>query len=95
MEATTYQSFMEQRISQITEACSHCGKCYEVCPMVSYSEAKGADPEQVTKSVIDIINDRPHEPEGAIWAKIARKAEFASRPVRKTSIRAKCSPTPS
>ena len=74
MEATVYQSFMEERIAHITEACTHCGKCYEVCPMVRYSEAKGAEPERVTKSVINIINDRPHEPEGALWAKSCQKS---------------------
>ena len=74
MEATAYQSFMEERIAQITEACTHCGKCYEVCPMVSYSGAEGAEPERVTKSVINILNDRPHEPEGALWAKACQKS---------------------
>ena len=74
MEATAYQSFMEERIAHITEACTHCGKCYEVCPMVSYSEADGAEPERVTKSVVDIINDRPHEREGALWAKACQKS---------------------
>lgn len=74
MEATAYQSFMEERITHITEACTHCGKCYEVCPMVKYSEAKGAEPERVTKSVIDIINNRPYGPEGALWAKACQKS---------------------
>ncbi|MDE0340693.1 MAG: (Fe-S)-binding protein [Nitrospinae bacterium] len=74
MEATAYQKFMEERITQITEACTHCGKCYEVCPMVEYSQAKGAEPERVTKSVIDILNNRPHEPEGALWAKACQKS---------------------
>ena len=74
MEATVYQSFMQERITHITEACTHCGKCYEVCPMVTYSEAKRAEPERVTKSVIDIINDRPHEPDGALWAKACQKS---------------------
>ena len=74
MEATAYQKFMEDRISHITESCTHCGKCYEVCPMVEYSEAKGAEPERVTKSVIDILNDRSHEPEGAVWAKACQKS---------------------
>ncbi len=74
MEATVYRSFMEERITQITEACTHCGKCYEVCPMVEYSQAKGAEPERVTKSVIDILNNRPHEPEGALWAKACQKS---------------------
>ena len=74
MEATVYRSFMEERITQITEACTHCGKCYEVCPMVEYSQTKGAEPERVTKSVIDIINDRPYEPGGALWAKACQKS---------------------
>jgi len=42
--------------------------------MVPYSDAKGAEPERVTKSVIDILNDRPHEPEGALWAKACQKS---------------------
>lgn len=74
METAAYQSFMEERISHITEACTHCAKCYEVCPIVEYSQAKGAEPERVTKSVVDIINDRPHEPEGALWAKACQKS---------------------
>ena len=74
MEATVYQKFMEERITHITEACTHCGKCYEVCPMVPYSDVEGAEPERVTKSVIDILNDRPHEPEGALWAKACQKS---------------------
>ena len=74
MQTTAYRSFMEERIARITEACTHCGKCYEVCPMVPYSDAKDAEPERVTKSVIDILNDRPHEPDGALWAKACQKS---------------------
>ncbi len=74
MEAATYRRFMEKRIAHITQACTHCGKCYEVCPMVGYAGAREADPERVTKSVIDILNDRPHAPEGALWAKACQKS---------------------
>ena len=28
----------------------------------------------MTKSVVDIINDRPHEREGALWAKACQKS---------------------
>ncbi len=74
METSVYRSYMEAQIAHITEACTYCGKCYEVCPMVPYSGAKGADPERVTKSVVDILNGRPHETEGAIWAKACQKS---------------------
>ncbi len=42
--------------------------------MVPYSGAKGANPEAVTRSVVDIINGRPHAPEGAAWAEVCQKS---------------------
>lgn len=69
-----FASLMQVRIDQITEACTYCGKCYEVCPMVPYGDAQGADPEQVTRAVVDIINDRPYAPAGAAWAETCQKS---------------------
>ena len=65
---------MEERVARITEACTTCGKCFEVCPMTAYGDFEGADPERVTKGVIDIINGRAHEPEAARWAEACEKS---------------------
>lgn len=65
---------MEDRIARITEACTLCGKCIEACSMVPYTDLKGADPEAVARAVVDLINGRPHAPEGARWAEICQKS---------------------
>ncbi|MDA0999774.1 MAG: (Fe-S)-binding protein [bacterium] len=69
-----FASWMQARIDRITAACTYCGKCYEVCPMVPYGEARGAGPEQVTRAVVDILNDRPHARAGAVWAETCQKS---------------------
>ncbi|MEE9276384.1 MAG: (Fe-S)-binding protein [bacterium] len=70
----SFESLAEERIARITEACTFCGKCFEVCPMAPYTDLKGADPEAVTRSVIDILNGRPHAPEGALWTQTCQKS---------------------
>lgn len=71
---SSFDLMMEERISAITEACTTCGKCFEACSMLPYTSLGGADPEAVTKSVVDIINGRPHAPEGAIWTEACQKS---------------------
>ncbi len=70
----SYREFMEHRIARITEACTACGKCFEVCPMTVYGDFEGADPEDVTRGVVDIINGRPHAPESARWVEMCQKS---------------------
>ena len=70
----SFESLAEERIARITEACTFCGKCFEVCPMAPYTDLKGADPEAVTRSVIDILNGRPYAPEGALWTQTCQKS---------------------
>ncbi len=69
-----YREFMEHRIARITEACTACGKCFEVCPMTVYGDFEGADPEGVTRGVVDIINGRPHSPEAEQWVEMCQKS---------------------
>jgi len=70
----TFEELTGERIARITEACTLCGKCFEVCPMAPYSSLEGAEPERVVRSVIDLLNDRPHAPEGAVWAETCQKS---------------------
>ncbi|MEK6711986.1 MAG: (Fe-S)-binding protein, partial [Nitrospinota bacterium] len=73
-EALSFENLTGDRIARITEACTLCGKCFEACPMVPYSPAKGAEPEAVVRSVIDLLNGRPHAPAGAAWAEACQKS---------------------
>lgn len=73
VESSVMERF-EERIVQITEACTFCGKCFEVCPMTPFADLKGAEPETVVRGVIDIINGRPHVSEAALWTEVCEKS---------------------
>ena len=72
--ANMYKEFMEQRIALIAEACTTCGKCFEACPMTAYADFEGADPERVTKGVVDIIKGEAQTPEAVRWAMTCEKS---------------------
>ncbi len=71
---TPFASYIQARIDQITERCTQCGKCFEACSMLPYTDLEGAEPSAVTRSVVDIINDRGHAPEGAAWVQACQKS---------------------
>ena len=59
---------MNEDIARMAAACTHCGECFKACPMVPYTDLAGADPERVTRDVIDLIQDKEVRGEGAAWA---------------------------
>ena len=65
---TPHIDAMNEDIARMAAACTYCGECFKACPMVPYSEIAGADPEQVTRDVIDLIQDKEIRGEGAAWA---------------------------
>ncbi len=69
-----FASYLDERIARITEACTCCGKCFEACSILPYTDLGGADPEAVTRSVVNIINGHPHTPDGAAWAQACQKS---------------------
>ncbi|MFQ5895979.1 MAG: (Fe-S)-binding protein [Nitrospinota bacterium] len=70
-----HAAHIQAESAHILEACTFCGKCFEVCPMVPYTEVKGANPERVVRGVIDILRDVP-EPgrEGVVWTQACQKS---------------------
>ncbi len=71
---SSVQDMFEERIARITEACSFCGKCFEVCPMTPFAGLQEAESETVVRGVIDIINGKPHVKEAASWAGVCQKS---------------------
>lgn len=66
--------FLSRRIKDITSACTHCGKCFEVCPIVPYTSAKGANSEIITKDVISILKDEDFGKDSQIWVNSCEKS---------------------
>lgn len=49
-------------------ACTRCGKCFEVCPIVEFTAAQGRNPEAMTAALCDFLGGGPLLPEVASWA---------------------------
>ena len=46
MEGTgDFKGGLEERAGSIADACTRCGKCFEVCPMVEPADLSDADPK--------------------------------------------------
>jgi Fe-S oxidoreductase len=69
MAETAFEQALTARTAAMLEACTRCGKCVEVCPVVRPAGVGDASPESVIAGVLDIVRrgDGP-EPSKA-WAK--------------------------
>ncbi len=66
--STPHIDYMSRDIERMAAACTYCGECFKVCPMVPYTDIAGADPEKVTRGVIQLLLDKEHPAEAAVWA---------------------------
>ena len=55
MQEMTFETALAERIEEMTDACTRCGKCVEVCPSVRPAGIENAAPEDVIGGVIDIL----------------------------------------
>lgn len=66
--ATPHIDYMNREIERMAAACTYCGECFKVCPMVPHTDIAGADPEMITRGVIDLLLDKDYPHEAAVWA---------------------------
>lgn len=66
---TTLDAYLHREIGRITDACTRCGKCVEVCPVVPFGAAAGQPAGAVVGSVVDFLGGKASLSEGATgWA---------------------------
>ena len=55
MSETAFEAALASRVEDILDACTRCGKCFEVCPITEPAGVAGADPQAVVSGVLDIL----------------------------------------
>jgi Fe-S oxidoreductase len=50
-----FETALGHRVDQMLDACTRCGKCYEVCPITGAAGVAGADPAATITGVLDIV----------------------------------------
>jgi Fe-S oxidoreductase len=64
----TFESALAGRVDDILDACTRCGKCFEVCPITDAAGVAGAEPAGVLEGVMEILRTG-QGPQGAEkWA---------------------------
>src|SRR2546423_3147555 len=68
------KAFEKSEVDRILSACTRCGKCYEVCPMVQYSKAPAADGKAVVAGVLGVLSGEPGSPEALGWIAVCTRS---------------------
>jgi len=67
MSSITFEAAISERVGDMLDACTACGKCYEVCPITAPAgiSAKG---EEVIAGVLDIVRTGEGPDASRLWA---------------------------
>ncbi len=71
---TTLADYLEAEVRAVTSACTACGKCVEVCPVVPYVDVGCAAQEGVVRGVVDFLRGAIDAPPSAAAAATATGA---------------------
>ena len=66
--ADTFIQTLDQRMVDIVDACTACGKCADVCPTPGLIKITDQSSESLTQGVVDILAGRINDGDGARWA---------------------------
>ncbi|HEY1360998.1 MAG TPA: (Fe-S)-binding protein [Xanthobacteraceae bacterium] len=67
MTAATFETALAERVEAMTDACTRCGKCVEVCPVTGPGGVK-AEPVAVISGVLDILRTGDGPEASRKWA---------------------------
>ena len=63
-----FETALSHRVEQMLDACTRCGKCFEVCPITGPAGVAGADPAATIAGVLDIVRFRNSTEFSQKWA---------------------------
>jgi heterodisulfide reductase subunit D len=53
----SFETALGERVDQMLDACTRCGRCVEVCPSVKPAGIADAKPEDIITGIIDIVRN--------------------------------------
>ena len=68
MSDMTFEAALGERVHEMLNACTRCGKCVEACPSVAPAGIAGAAPPAIIAGVLDIVRTGAGPEPSAMWA---------------------------
>ena len=68
------KGFQQQEVERILDACTNCGKCFDVCPMAQYSKAPATDGKTVVPGVLAVLRGEQGSPEALGWIGVCTRS---------------------
>ena len=70
MSATTFAEALQDRVQDVLDSCTRCGRCFEVCPMTAPAGLADTSPPDVVGGVLDILRGGDGPAASERWAKV-------------------------
>ena len=68
MNAPTFETALGERVDDMLDACTQCGKCVEVCPSVKPAGIAAASSKEIVSGVLDIVRSGEGQEASRKWA---------------------------
>jgi Fe-S oxidoreductase len=68
------KEFEAREVARILDACTQCGKCYEVCPMARYSKAPADGGPSVVPGVLAVLRGEPGTAQALGWIAVCTRS---------------------
>lgn len=75
-DQTAVLSALEQRIADMTSACTRCGKCAQACPMPARTGIDNSEPVELIEGVLDRLVDNRSSDVAEQWASVCCGSGF-------------------
>lgn len=66
----TFAEALQDRVQDVLDGCTRCGRCFEVCPMTGPAALARRNPHEVVGGVLDILRGGQGTVEAERWAKV-------------------------
>src|SRR2546425_930704 len=68
MSEISFETALGDRVEDMLDACTRCGKCVEVCPSVTPAGIAGAASSEIISGILDIVRTGEGPEASAKWA---------------------------
>ncbi len=68
METKGFERHLEDVTQTFLDRCTRCGKCFDACPIVGFTSARGNKSEEITAALCNFLGGGALLPEVASWA---------------------------